>query len=66
MVTIFEKGIIPIIIHTATWRSHCKISAKSRNDQKRAAQLLVQKKIGKNVLNGIKKVVLKVVIFFEI
>lgn len=49
MVTIFEKEITPIIVHTATWRSHCKIGAKSRNDQKRAAQLLVQKKFEKNV-----------------
>lgn len=48
-VSAFEKGISSIIVHTATWRSYCGISAKSRNDQKRAAQLFVLKKFGKNV-----------------
>ena len=48
-VTCFEKNITHSIVHTATWRSHCKISAKSRADQKRAAQLYVQKKYEKNV-----------------
>lgn len=47
-VTSFEKGINPIIVHTATWRSYCGIRAKSRNDQKRAAQLLVKKKFEKD------------------
>ena len=37
------------LIHTATWRSHCKISARSRQDQKRAAQLYVQNKYEKQV-----------------
>lgn len=49
-VTCFEKNINPIIVHTATWRAHCKItSARSRNDLKRAAQLLVQNRFNKNV-----------------
>lgn len=45
----FEKNIPYSIIHTATWRSYCKITAKNRTDQKRAAQLFVQKKYEKNV-----------------
>ena len=48
-VTCFEKNIVYSIIHTATWRSHCKITAKSRTDQKRAAQLYVAQKYEKNV-----------------
>ena len=47
-VTANEKGINPIIVHTATWRSYCGIHAKSRNDQKRAAQILVKKKFDKD------------------
>lgn len=45
--TCFEKNITYSIVHTATWRSHCKISAKSRADQKRAAQLYVKNKYDK-------------------
>ena len=45
----FEKHIPYSIIHTATWRAHCKITAKQRADQKRAAQLLVKEKYDKNV-----------------
>lgn len=48
-VTIFEQKIDAILVSPATWRSHCKIKAKSRADQKRAAQLLVQQKFGQNV-----------------
>lgn len=47
--TCFDKGISYSIVHTATWRSHCKIVAKSRADQKRAAQIYVAKKYEKNV-----------------
>ena len=49
LVTAFEKNIDCSIIHTATWRAHCKITAKSRTDQKRAAQLYVQKEYEKSV-----------------
>ena len=49
LVTCFEYNIPCSVIHTATWRAHCKITAKSRADQKRAAQLFVLKKFGKNV-----------------
>lgn len=49
LVTCFEKNIPCAVIHTATWRAHCKITAKSRTDQKRAAQLFVQNKFEKNV-----------------
>lgn len=48
-VTAFEKNIPCYVIHTATWRSHCKITARSRQDQKRAAQLYVTNKYEKNV-----------------
>lgn len=48
-VTAIEKNIPYAIVHTATWRSHCHINARSRQDQKRAAQLYVQKKYEKNV-----------------
>lgn len=44
LVTCFEKNVSCSTIHTATWRAHCKITAKSRNDQKRAAQLYVKNK----------------------
>lgn len=47
--TCFDKGISYSIVHTATWRAHCKITAKSRTDQKRAAQIYVAKKYEKNV-----------------
>ena len=49
LVTCFESNIPCSVIHTATWRAHCKITAKSRADQKRAAQLYVQNKFDKNV-----------------
>ena len=48
-VTCFEKNIPCYIIHTATWRAHCKITARNRQDQKRAAQLYVANKYEKNV-----------------
>lgn len=48
-ITSLEKGINPIFVFPATWRSFCGISAKSRADLKRAAQLYVQKKFDKNV-----------------
>ena len=48
-VTCFEKNIPCYIVHTATWRSYCKIAAKNRQDQKRAAQLYVTKRYEKNV-----------------
>lgn len=47
--TAFEKGMSPIIVHTATWRSHCNVNAKSRADQKRAAQIFVKNKFDKSV-----------------
>lgn len=49
LVTCFEKNIPCSVIHTATWRSHCNIKAKSRADQKRAAQLYVKNKFNKDV-----------------
>lgn len=49
LVTCFEKDVPCSLIHVATWRAHCKITAKSRADQKRAAQLYVQNKYDKNV-----------------
>lgn len=48
LVTCYEKNIPCTIVHTATWRTHCKIKAKSRADQKRAAQLFVQNQFGQN------------------
>ena len=48
-VTAFEKNIPYCIVHTATWRSFCNITAKQRADQKRAAQLLVKKKYNLDV-----------------
>jgi hypothetical protein len=48
-VTTLEDNISAIIVSPATWRSHCKIKAKSRADQKRAAQLLVKKRFNKDV-----------------
>ena len=44
LVTCYEKNIPCFVIHAATWRAHCKIKAKNRADQKRAAQLYVQNK----------------------
>lgn len=44
LITCFEKQIPCTVVHTATWRAHCKIRAKNRTDQKRAAQLYVQNK----------------------
>jgi Holliday junction resolvasome RuvABC endonuclease subunit len=44
LVTCFENNISCTVVHTATWRAHCKITAKQRADQKRAAQLLVKRK----------------------
>ena len=49
LVTCFEKKIPCAVIYASTWRAHCKITAKSRADQKRAAQLYVQQKFNKNV-----------------
>lgn len=48
-VTAVENNINPILVYPSTWRSYCKIKAKSRTDQKRAAQLLVKNKFGENV-----------------
>lgn len=48
LVTCFEKNIPCTVVHTATWRAHCGIKAKSRADQKRAAQLYVKSKFDKN------------------
>lgn len=42
LVTCFEKNIEYIIVHVATWRKYCDIKAKTRVDQKRAAQLYVK------------------------
>ena len=49
LTTCFEKSIPYAVVHAATWRAHCKITAKARTDQKRAAQLYVQNKFDKNV-----------------
>ena len=48
-VTSIENGINPIFVYPSTWRAHCKIKAKSRTDQKRAAQLLVKNNFGEMV-----------------
>lgn len=41
-VALIEKNIPFSIIHASSWRSYCKITARQRADQKRAAQLLVK------------------------
>lgn len=44
LVTCFEMKKPCTVVFASTWRSHCKITAKQRTDQKRAAQLLVKNK----------------------
>ena len=44
LVTCYEMKKPCVTIFASTWRSHCKITAKQRTDQKRAAQLLVKNK----------------------
>lgn len=41
---IFECGIPYQICHTATWRHHCGLKGKTRQDKKRSAQLFIKKK----------------------
>lgn len=43
------QGKESIIVHSQTWKSFCGISAKSRTDQKRSAQLKVKEWYGVNV-----------------
>ena len=49
LTTCYENNIPCTTIHTATWRSFCKITARTRADQKRAAQLYVKSKFNKDV-----------------
>lgn len=46
LITCFEKDVEYAIVHVSTWRSHCKIKAKTRVDQKRAAQIFVKDAYG--------------------
>lgn len=41
LTTLWEQKIDNVVVHVSTWRSHCGITARSRDDQKRAAQLKV-------------------------
>lgn len=42
LVTLVEQKMNYTIVHSATWKSYCKINQKNRADQKRAAQLKVK------------------------
>lgn len=42
MITLFDMKIPFDTVHTAVWRSHCKVKGKSRADKKRSMQLLVK------------------------
>lgn len=47
--SIFSQNIESIVVHSATWKSYCNISGKSRTDQKRSAQFKVKGWYGINV-----------------
>ena len=47
--TLYSQKKDAIIVHSATWKAFCKITAKNRTDQKRAAQLRVKEWYGVNV-----------------
>lgn len=46
LVTCFEKDIEYTVVHVATWRKYCNIKAKTRVDQKRAAQFYAKETYG--------------------
>ena len=43
LVTLEEEKIEKVVVHSATWRSNCQFTTKTRADQKREAQKLVYK-----------------------
>ena len=53
LVTFYEKKVDYIIVHVATWRSYCGITAKTRDDQKKMAQMKVQTWYGVKVDNDV-------------
>lgn len=46
---LFSNKKDALVIHSQTWKAYCKITAKSRNDQKRSAQLKIKDWYGLNV-----------------
>lgn len=53
LVALHEKKVEQSVIHVATWRSYCGITAKKRDDQKRMAQLKVHEWYGVSVNNDV-------------
>lgn len=53
MVTLYEKKVEHFVVHVSTWRSYCGITAKKRDDQKRAAQMKVSEWYGVQVNNDV-------------
>lgn len=49
LVTLAEEKMDAVIVHTATWRSHCNFTTRTRADQKREAQKLVYGWYGEEV-----------------
>lgn len=43
LVTLEEEKMEKVVVHSATWRSDCQFTTKTRTDQKREAQKLVYK-----------------------
>jgi len=41
--TIFASKIIVQVVHSSTWRAHCKVTGRTKVDKKRSMQLLVKK-----------------------
>lgn len=48
---LLENKIEYEIVSSATWRSHCKITGKTRNDKKKSCQLKIKEWYGVNITN---------------
>ena len=53
LVTLIDKKVDYVVVHVATWRSFCGITAKRRDDQKKAAQVKVNQWYGVSVTDDV-------------
>lgn len=53
LLTLYENKVEYTIVHVSTWRSYSKITARKRDDQKRAAQLRVNEWYGIQANNDV-------------